>query len=76
MMPYERLLGDAMRGDAMLFGREDAIEEQWRIVEGVLDAKEAPFTYEPGSWGPKEADRLVAGVPGGWCKPINPEKSS
>jgi glucose-6-phosphate 1-dehydrogenase len=76
MLAYERLLGDAMRGDATLFGREDAIEEQWRIVEGVLAPKEAPFTYEPGTWGPKEADRLVAGVPGGWCKPINPEKAS
>jgi glucose-6-phosphate 1-dehydrogenase len=75
MMAYERLLGDALRGDATLFGREDTIEEQWRIVDGVLDATEAPFVYEPGSWGPKEADRLVAGVPGGWCNPINAEKS-
>jgi glucose-6-phosphate 1-dehydrogenase len=76
VLPYQRLLGDAMRGDATLFGREDSIETQWRIVEPVLDAQDPPFVYEPGTWGPKEADRLVAGVPGGWHKPINPEKSS
>jgi glucose-6-phosphate 1-dehydrogenase len=73
--PYERLLGDALHGDAMLFGRQDAIEEQWRIVEGVLDARQAPFVYEPGSWGPKEAERLVAGVSGGWRKPIAPKEA-
>jgi glucose-6-phosphate 1-dehydrogenase len=76
ILPYERLLGDAMRGDAALFGREDAIEAQWRIVEPVLDAKDPPSTYEPGSWGPKEAERLVVGVPGGWHKPIFTEKKS
>jgi glucose-6-phosphate 1-dehydrogenase len=76
ILPYQRLLGDAMRGDATLFGREDAIEEQWRIVAPVLDGKEAPFTYEPRSWGPQEADRLVAGLPGGWHKPISVEKAS
>jgi glucose-6-phosphate 1-dehydrogenase len=70
VLPYERLLGDALRGDAALFGREDAIEAQWRIVEPVLGAKEPPFVYEPGTWGPREADRLVAGVPGGWHKPV------
>jgi glucose-6-phosphate 1-dehydrogenase len=74
VLPYERLLGDAMRGDAMLFGREDAIEQQWRIVEPILDLKEPPFVYEPGTWGPNEADRLAAGVRGGWHKPIKPEK--
>jgi glucose-6-phosphate 1-dehydrogenase len=75
MLPYERLLGDAMRGDASLFGRQDAIEAQWRIVDPVLDLQRPPIVYEPGSWGPKEADRLVAGVPGGWHKPIVPEKA-
>jgi glucose-6-phosphate 1-dehydrogenase len=76
MLAYERLLGDAMRGDAGLFGRQDAIEQQWRIVENVLGAAEAPFEYEPGTWGPAEAERLVAGRPGGWCKPVNPEKTA
>jgi glucose-6-phosphate 1-dehydrogenase len=75
VLPYERLLGDAVHGDASLFGREDAIEEQWRIVEPALSAKDPPLPYEPGSWGPSEAERLVAGVTGGWHKPINPERS-
>ena len=72
MLPYERLLGDAMRGNASLFGREDTIDAQWRIVDPVLDLPTAPFSYEPGSWGPAEADRLVAGIPGGWHKPVDP----
>ncbi|HTQ43188.1 MAG TPA: glucose-6-phosphate dehydrogenase [Polyangiaceae bacterium] len=72
MLPYERLLGDAMRGDASLFAREDAIEAQWRIVDPVLDLDSAPYPYEPGSWGPTEADRLVARIPGGWRKPVVP----
>ncbi len=76
ILPYERLLGDAMRGDASLFGREDAIEQQWRIVDPVLDEKEPPILYEPGSWGPKEVERLVAGLPGGWQKPILAEKKA
>ncbi|MCU1276772.1 MAG: zwf [bacterium] len=73
MLPYERLLGDALRGDASLFAREDAIESQWRIVDPVLDATTPPESYEPGSWGPAQADRLVAGMRGGWHKPIDPK---
>jgi glucose-6-phosphate 1-dehydrogenase len=72
MLPYERLLGDAMRGDANLFAREDAIEAQWGIVDPVLDVATAPHSYEPGTWGPAAADRLVAATPGGWHKPIDP----
>lgn len=72
MLPYERLLGDAMRGDASLFGREDTVEAQWRIVEPVLDAATPLYEYQPGTWGPAEAERLVADVPGGWRKPIEP----
>jgi glucose-6-phosphate 1-dehydrogenase len=68
ILAYERLLGDAMRGDASLFGREDAIEAQWRIVDAVLDDKTAPHLYEQGTWGPVEAERLVA-AHGGWHKP-------
>ncbi len=74
MLTYERLLGDAMRGDASLFAREDAVEEQWRIVEPVLDLATAPHVYEPGSWGPGEADRLVAAGPGRWQKPVEPKR--
>jgi glucose-6-phosphate 1-dehydrogenase len=65
---YERLLTDAMRGDEMLFVREDAVEAAWSIVEPVLDNAVPVHAYEPGSWGPVEADRLAADV-GGWHNP-------
>ena len=65
MGPYERLLGDAMVGDAMLFAREDVVDASWAIVEPALSPSRAPIVYEPGSWGPAEADALVADV-GGW----------
>jgi len=67
MLPYERLLGDAMHGDATLFGRFDSIEAQWRIVDPVLGGG-TPYSYEPGTWGPAEAERLVAAC-GGWRDP-------
>jgi glucose-6-phosphate 1-dehydrogenase len=56
---YARLLQSAMAGDASLFGRADSIDAQWRIVEPILGSKTPVFTYEPGSWGPREADRLL-----------------
>ncbi|HEY5372726.1 MAG TPA: glucose-6-phosphate dehydrogenase, partial [Polyangiaceae bacterium] len=68
MGAYERLISDAMSGDPMLFAREDAIEEEWRIVAPILRSSEAPIEYQPGTWGPTEADRLIAGS-GGWRKP-------
>ncbi len=68
MDPYTRLLHDAMRGDARLFAREDAVEAQWRVVEPVLGDRTPLCEYEPGSWGPVEADRLIARS-GGWHKP-------
>jgi glucose-6-phosphate 1-dehydrogenase len=69
MLAYERLLGDAMHGDASLFARQDAIEAQWRIVDPVLDLTTPAHPYDPGSWGPPEADRLVAAIHGGWREP-------
>jgi len=66
--PYERLLTDAMHGDAMLFVREDSVEAQWGIVEPILGDAAPLYTYEPGAWGPAEADRLAADV-GGWHNP-------
>jgi glucose-6-phosphate 1-dehydrogenase len=66
--PYERLLGDAMDGDPELFTREDAVEASWRIVEPVLGDKTPVHLYEPGSWGPADADRIVARS-GGWHDP-------
>jgi glucose-6-phosphate 1-dehydrogenase len=65
---YERLLGDAMHGDGMLFVREDAVEAAWAIVEPILDSGSALHSYEPGSWGPHQADRLTTDV-GGWHNP-------
>jgi glucose-6-phosphate 1-dehydrogenase len=59
MLPYERLLHDAMRGDGSLFGTEEAVEAQWRIVGTILGDTTPVHTYEPGSWGPKEADQLL-----------------
>lgn len=68
MEPYERLLGDAALGDATLFAREDAVEAGWRVVNPVLGNVTPLYEYEPGAWGPPEADRLL--VPeGGWHNP-------
>jgi glucose-6-phosphate 1-dehydrogenase len=57
---YERLLHDAMHGDHMLFTREDGVERSWEIVMPVLQHPGDPHLYEPGSWGPAEADELIA----------------
>jgi glucose-6-phosphate 1-dehydrogenase len=65
MGAYARLLGDAMVGDTTLFGRQDAVEAAWRIVDPVLRQDAPVIEYEPGTWGPREADALVADV-GGW----------
>ena len=72
---YERLLGDAMRGDGMLFVREDAVEAAWAIVDPILANEAALHPYEPGSWGPREADRLALDV-GGWHNPEENKQSS
>jgi glucose-6-phosphate 1-dehydrogenase len=66
--PYERLLGDAMRGDAMLFAREDSVEEAWRVVEPVLGNATPLHEYDSGTWGPQEADRLLQNGDG-WFNP-------
>jgi glucose-6-phosphate 1-dehydrogenase len=69
MEAYERLLGDAMAGDATLFAREDYVEEAWRIVDPVLKAGSPVSEYAPGTWGPSEVDQRVA-PPGGWLNPV------
>ena len=66
--PYQRLLGDAMHGKGDLFGREDIVDAQWRIVQGILDNAAPLYTYEPGSWGPDEATQLI-GADGPWRDP-------
>jgi glucose-6-phosphate 1-dehydrogenase len=68
MAAYERLLGDAMKGDPTMFAREDAVESEWRIVSPILNSGTAPHEYEPGTWGPAEADRLIDHA-GGWHEP-------
>jgi glucose-6-phosphate 1-dehydrogenase len=69
MDAYERVLGDAMSGDATLFARQDYVEEAWRIVDPVLAAGTPIHEYEPGTWGPSDADRAVV-PPGGWDNPV------
>jgi glucose-6-phosphate 1-dehydrogenase len=68
MKPYERLFGDALRGDRTLFGSEAGVEAAWRIIDPVLNSDQAPYEYEPGSRGPVEAERLAADA-GGWIEP-------
>ena len=66
--PYEVLLHAAMIGDSKRFTRQDGVEEAWRIMQPLLDAPPAVHSYAPDSWGPKAADKLVAGH-GRWHKP-------
>jgi len=68
MDAYERLLGDAMAGDATLFARQDVVEAAWAIVDPVIHGPSPMYEYEPGTWGPPQADTLVANV-GGWNTP-------
>src|SRR5438046_2890447 len=68
MDAYERVLGDAMAGDATLVAREDYVEEAWRIVDPVLKAGTPVYDYEPGSWGAREVEQRVSPV-GGWHNP-------
>jgi glucose-6-phosphate 1-dehydrogenase len=68
MPPYERLLGDALRGQSELFARQDLIEAQWRAVEPILGNVTPFYNYEPGTWGPDEAQQLIAND-GPWMSP-------
>ncbi len=67
---YERLLGDAMQGDATLFARQDSVEQAWRIVDPILTLPKPVFSYEPGAWGPREAAAMAAAL-GGWHAPTD-----
>ncbi len=69
MDAYERLLGDAMRGDQTLFAREDYVEQAWRIVDPILEKSTPVYEYDPGTWGPDEVNRLIS-PPGGWHDPV------
>ncbi len=70
--PYERLLGDAMAGNGALFTREDAVEAAWAVVDPVLVKHRRAIPYKRGSWGPREADALIA-ADGGWHNPVTVE---
>jgi glucose-6-phosphate 1-dehydrogenase len=65
--PYEQLLSDAMRGESFRFARQDYVEEAWRILDPIVRSDLPVHEYEPGTWGPAEADALVEG---GWHSPF------
>jgi glucose-6-phosphate 1-dehydrogenase len=67
MDAYERVLGDAMDGDATLFARQDYVEEAWRIVDPVLKEATPVYPYDPKTWGPNEVKRVTP--PAGWHNP-------
>ncbi len=75
MDAYERVLGDAMAGDATLFAREDYVEEAWRIVDPVLKAGTPVYEYEPKTWGPTEVEQRVTPI-GGWQNPVVTDQQS
>jgi len=69
MEAYERVLRDAMAGDATLFAREDYVEEAWRIVDPVIKANTPVYEYEPGTWGPAQVDDRILPADG-WHNPV------
>ena len=73
--PYERLLGDALNGQAQLFTRQDTVEETWRIVEPLLEEPGTVHPYAPGTWGPEEARKLTRGLCQ-WYEPWLPDGSN
>ncbi|HEX2777791.1 MAG TPA: hypothetical protein VHN10_14210, partial [Candidatus Acidoferrales bacterium] len=68
MKPYERLLRDALRGDPSLFVSEDSVEAAWNVVDPVLGSATPVHEYDPNTWGPTEADRIIT-EDGGWHDP-------
>lgn len=68
MEAYERLIGDAMIGDASLFARQDGVEATWRVVDPILRTPTTVYEYEPGTWGPDESQGLITPF-GGWQSP-------
>ena len=72
--PYERLLSDAMVGNGALFTREDAVEAAWSVVDPVLAEHQKVHSYQPGTWGPKQADALIA-PDGKWHNPLPGEQA-
>jgi glucose-6-phosphate 1-dehydrogenase len=66
--PYEVLLHAALVGDSTRFTRQDGVEETWRVMQPLLDAPPPVHAYQPGTWGPSEAEGLTAEY-GGWHGP-------
>ena len=64
MDAYERLLSDAMVGDGTLFASQDGVEAAWAVVQPILGLVTPVHEYEPGTWGPSEAELLSAGICG------------
>ena len=75
MDAYERLLGDAIAGDHLLFTRQDAVESQWAIVQPILGDVTPALEYQPGTWGPAAADKLTAEI-GGWQNPTRSDHNA
>jgi glucose-6-phosphate 1-dehydrogenase len=75
MEAYERLIGDAMKGDLTLFSREDSAEAQWRIVDSILGTDTPIHEYQPGTWGPPQADEIARRL-GGWRDPTAADVAS
>ena len=75
MLAYERLLGDAMKGDRTLFATEDAVEASWAVVDDILSGTQAPTVYPPGTWGPAEAQAMTKDH-GGWHDPAETKRGT
>jgi len=60
MSAYERLIGDAVQGNPSLFTRADTVEAAWRVIDPVLEEPPPPFEYAPGTWGPEDAEDILA----------------
>ena len=73
MDAYERVLGDAMTGDATLFAREDYVEEAWRIVDPLLKEPSPIYEYDKGAWGPSQHAEKVS-PSGGWHNPTTKDQ--
>ncbi len=72
MEAYERVLGDAMVGDATIFAREDYVEEAWRIVDPIMQAGSPIYEYDKGAWGPAETEQVSPA--GGWHNPVTADQ--
>jgi len=69
MDAYERLIGDAMKGDLTLFSREDGAEAQWRVVDSILNSDTPLYAYDPHTWGPRQSEHVAKGVRP-WHEPV------